>query len=414
MAVVALSELLGTSVYSPTGSRCGRVREVAITPQDDRARVATLVVKTRAGNRLVNASSIIAADAHGLHTSLPQTDWISPTGNEGFLLLERDLLDQQIIDVHGRKVVRVNDADILLEPVNGHLLLKVAAVDVGTRGIVRRLLKGILPSEALRGLASKFPSKTIPWEFVDLIETDPARRVKLKISHDRLAKLHPADIADIIEELSPAERGAVMEALDEEVAAEALEELDPKMQVDLVSNMDSDRAADIVQEMNPDAAADLLGDLPPETSEEILEGMEPDERNEVAGLLTFEQDTAAGRMTTDYLALSPRATVSDAIELLRQYEGGIESVSTVFLVNDDWKLTGAVPLAKLLLSSPEAMLAELSSNEVISCPAGATEKEVAELFDKYNLLTLPVVDPEVHLTGVITADDVISLLRGRL
>src|SRR5207248_9242739 len=201
---------------------------------------------------------------------------------------------------------------------------------------------------------------------------------------------------------------------DERVAAEALEDLDPKKQVDLVTNMDSDRAADIVQEMNPDAAADLLGDLPPETSEEILEEMEPDERKEVAGLLTFEEDTAAGRMTTDYLALSPRATVRDAIELLRQYEGGIESVSTVFLVSDDWKLDGAIPLSKLLIASPDTLLQELSAEEVICCLAGANEKEVAELLDRKSVVTLPVVDPEGHLTGVITADDVISLLRGRL
>src|SRR5205823_12446793 len=353
MAVVALSELLGTSVYSPTGSRCGRVREVAITPQDDRARVATLVVKTREGNRLVNASSIIAADAHGLHTSLRQTDWIPPTGNEGFLLLERDLLDQQIIDVHGRKVVRVNDADILLEPVNGHLLLKVAAVDVGTRGIVRRLLKGILPSEALRGLASKFPSKTIPWEFVDLIETDPARRVKLKISHDRLAKLHPADIADIIEELAPKEREAVFETLDEEIAAGALEEVQPRFKKSILESLDSERAADIVEEMNPDAAADLLADLPEERTSEILQEMEPEERNEVAELMEFGGTTAAGRMNTEYLALDDSATVNDAIEALRNFEGGVESVSTLYLVDKEGHLAGAVPLAKLVLAKSD-------------------------------------------------------------
>src|SRR5213079_1173195 len=199
--------------------------------------------------------------------------WSQGDGSEGWLLLARDLLDQQVIDVFGRKVVRVNDVDLHQETLGNRPSLKVASVDVGPRGAIRRLLKGVVPAVALHALLKKIPPREIPWDFVDLIETDPARRVKLKISHDRLAKLHPADIADIIEELAPAERGAVMEALDEQVAAEALEELDPKMQVSIVEAMDSEHAADIVQEMDPDAAADLLGDLSPETSEEILEEM---------------------------------------------------------------------------------------------------------------------------------------------
>ena len=413
MAVVALSELLGTPVYSSTGSRCGRVREVALLPQEDQSRLASLVVKTRQGNRLLDTSSIVAVDAYGLHTSLPQPQWPPTNGNEGMLLLERDLLDQQIIDVHGRKVVRVNDADIMLEPTQGHVTLKITGVDVGPRGIVRRLLRGLLPKEALRNLSAKLPTRTIPWDFVNLIETDPARRVKLKIEQSRLAKLHPADIADIIEDLAPKEREAVIESLDEHVAADALEELDPKMQVDIVESMDSDKAADIVQEMDPDAAADLLGDLSPETSEEILQEMEPEERQEVAELLQHEEDTAAGRMTTDYLALSPRATVADARELLRNYEGGAENVSTVFLVTDEWKLAGAIPLARLLLADPATPLEQLSG-EPITCLGSCNEKQVAELFDKYNLMSLPVVDTDGRLTGVITADDVISLLRSRL
>jgi magnesium transporter len=414
MAVVALSELLGSPVYSATGSRCGRVREVAVVPQDDPSRLAQLVVKTRQGKRLLDTSSIVAVDAHGLHTSMPAAKWPASNGAEGMLLLERDLLDQQIIDVHGHKVRRVNDADITVEPHNGHVIFKLTGVDVGPRGIVRRLLRGFLPKETLHSLSSKLPHKTIPWEFVNLIETDPARRVKLKIEGDRLAKLHPADIADIIEELAPAEREAVIESLDEQVAAEALEEMDPRMQVSIVEAMDSDKAADIVQEMDPDAAADLLGDLPPETSEEILEEMEPAEREEVAGLLQHEQDTAAGRMTTDYLALSPKATGADARELLRTYEGEPENVSTIFLVSDDWKLVGAIPVAKLLLAEPTTPLGELSTPEPIHCSGRCSEKDVVELFDKYNLMSLPVVDEGGHLTGVITADDVISLLHSKL
>jgi CBS domain-containing protein/sporulation protein YlmC with PRC-barrel domain len=414
MASIALSELLGAPVLDPSGRPQGRVQEVAVCPQADPARVCGLIVKTREGNRLLPPDRLSEIGGKAVRASTPAEEWPPFTSAEGMLLLGRDLLDQQIIDVHGRKVVRVNDLDFHQEQVNHHLALKVGDVEVGARGAVRRLLKGIVPVGALHALTQKLPPRVIPWEFVDLIETDPARRVKLKIEHERLAKLHPADIADIVEELAPAEREAVFETLDEEVAAEALEEVNPKLQVSIVESLDSDRAADIVEEMNPDAAADLLGDLPKERSEEILGEMEPEEREEISELLEFKEDTAAGRMTTDYLALAPTATVNDAIEALRKFEGGMESVSTIFLVEKDNRLVGAVPLASLVLASGETPLSSLAPGPPISCLAGTREKEVAELFDKYNLLLLPVVDNQGMLTGVITADDVISLLRSKL
>src|SRR5207253_4696234 len=239
----------------------------------------------------------------GVRTSTAYSEWSVSDGAEGLLLLERDLLDQQVIDVDGRKVVRVNDVDLHQELVANRIVLKIGSVDVGARGAIRRLLKGVVPTLALNALLRRIPPRKIPWEFVDLIETDPARRVKLKISHDRLAKLHPADIADIVEELAPDEREAVFETLDEEVAAGALEELEPKFQKAVVESLDSDRAADIVEEMEPDAAADLLADLPQDRTEEILVQMEPEERKEVTDLLEFKENTAAGRMTTEYLAL---------------------------------------------------------------------------------------------------------------
>ena len=412
-ANLALSELLGLPVYDPAG-RVGRVREVALVPQEDAARIAGLVVRTRDGDRLL-ASGRLASINGGVRTSDARADWGSFSSSQGMLLLERDLLDQQIIDINGRKVVRVNDIDLIID-VNdrGELTLRIANVDAGARGAIRRLLKGMVPRNTLSAMTSKIPPKHIPWEFVNLIETDPARRVHLKISSDKLEKLHPADIADIIENLAPAEREAVFQALDEEVAAETLEEIDPKLQVSLVNSMGDERAADIVEEMDPDAAADLLNDLSPERSEAILEEMEPAERQEVEELLDFEEDTAAGRMTTDYMALPPTARVRDAIELLRTFEGGLESVSTVFLVTEGDKLAGAVPLVKLVLSPADTQLKELTSEPLISCSPEADENEVSELFDKYNLLTLPVVDSTGSLTGVITADDVISILRGRL
>jgi magnesium transporter len=169
-----------------------------------------------------------------------------------------------------------------------------------------------------------------------------------------------------------------------------------------------------VEEMDPDAAADLLGDMHPDDSQEILTEMEPAERAEVAELMNFEEDTAAGRMTTDYMALRPNAKVEDAIEMLRNFEGGLESISTIYIVGEKDKLLGAVPLAKIVLAPPGTLLMLLSTGHMTTVHPGAGEKEVAELFDKYNLLTLPVIDDEGVLTGVITADDVINMLRAKI
>jgi CBS domain-containing protein len=350
----------------------------------------------------------------GVKTTTASGEWQPRDAGEGFLLLERDLLDQQVIDVFGRKVVRVNDVDLHQENDDQNTILKVGSVDVGARGAVRRLLRGVVPYIALRTLLRQIPPRTIPWDFVDLIETDPARRVRLKISNERLASLHPADIADIVEELAPDEREAVFETLDEEVAADALEEVEPKVQKAIVESLEPDRVAEIVEEMQPDAAADLLADLPEERTSEILLEMEPEERKEMVELLEFRENTAAGRMNTEYLALSLGAGVEDAVEALRKFEGGVETVSTIYLIDSHGTLVGAVPLAKVVLAPPRTPLLSLTQEPLIFTHAGADEKEVAELFDKYNLMALPVVDDDRKLTGVITSDDIISLLRAKL
>ncbi|MGH9512067.1 MAG: magnesium transporter MgtE N-terminal domain-containing protein [Terriglobales bacterium] len=413
MTTLALTEVLGLPVYDTTGARCGRVHEMAMQPQEDRNHVSILIVRTKSGDRIVPFSSVSEINGQ-IRAATASSSWQSADGSEGMFLLARDLLDQQIIDVFGRKVVRVNDVDMHQEPHTEHPYLKVGSVDVGARGAIRRLLKGVVPAAALRALLAQIPPRTIPWEFVDVIETDPARRVKLKISNERLAKLHPADIADIVEELAPSERSAVFETLDEGVAAEALEEISPRVQKSIVESLESERAAEIVEEMNPDAAADLLADLTEEHSSEILQEMAPEERKEMVELLEFGENTAAGRMNTEYLALKVDSAVHDAVEALRGFEGGIETVSTIYLTDSRGTLAGAVPLAKIVLASQDTPLLSLTREPLISCTERAREKEVAELFDKYNLLTLPVVNHEKKLTGVITSDDVISMLRAQL
>jgi magnesium transporter len=411
MSVVALSELLGASVRDATGAVRGRVREIAVAPQDHPTRIAFLIIKTTGGERVLPPDAITSAGAT-VRAASDAASWERFTPSDGLLLLKRDLLDQQIIDIHGRKVVRVNDVELESTPVNSHLLISVVAVDVGARGAVRRLSKGIVPSFTLRALLERIPPRVIPWQFVDLLETDPARRVKLKIAYKGLAQLHPADIADIVEDLPPAERESVFETIDEEVAAEALEEIDPDIQVSIVESLDKDRVADIVEEMDPDAAADLLGELTEKDSDEILKEMEPDERHEVTQLLEFSEHTAAGRMTTEYIAVPETSVVDDAIEALKAFEGSAEAVATIYLTGPGQKLVGAVPLVKIAISSPAVQLSELS-DPYRACAPDTPQDEVAAIFDKYNLVTLAVVDEHGRLAGIITADDVIAMLRHR-
>jgi flagellar motility protein MotE (MotC chaperone)/sporulation protein YlmC with PRC-barrel domain len=414
MTTLALSELLGAPVYDPSGA-AGRVREVALAPQEDRTRVSSLVIKTKTGNRILPFSAVSSMEG-GVRATTAAGEWAAANGAEGLFLLERDLLDQQVIDVNGRKVVRVNDVDLEFDaqkdPKNP--VLRVHSVDVGARGAIRRLLRGVAPRTALHLLLGKIPPRSIPWDFVDLIETDPARRVKLKISHEGLAKLHPADIADIVEELAPDERQAVFQTLDDETAAEALEEVEPKVQKAIVESLDSEKAADIVGEMDPDAAADLLADLPEDQTEQILIQMEPQAQQDVVELLEHKEETAAGRMTTDFLALPVKATVQNAIDSLREFEGGVEVISTIYLVDSHGTLVAAVPLGRIVLAEASAPMLSLAQEPLVFAHQAAREMEVAELFDKYNLQTLPVIDEHNKLTGVITSDDVISMLRAKL
>ncbi len=404
--------LEATPVVDAGGQMQGRVTDVAVGTGQDAGRVLALVVKSARGREFIAIHSLRLTDAGGLMITSPPESTTAGQ-NETTLLLRQDLLDRQIIDVHGRKVVRVNDVDLRWQSLERGAPLRVTHVEVGLRGATRRMLKGLLPAARVAAIAKRFPAKVIPWEFVDVIEVDPARRVRLKIEHERLAEMHPADLADILEDLAPAEREAVFQTLDEEVAAETLEEVEPKLQRALLASLDSEGAADIIEEMDPDAAADLLAELPEAHSDAILDRMEPEERQEVEELLEFREDSAAGYMTTDFVSVSHEGFVADAMEALRRFEGDPETVTEVFLVDNHRVLKGSVPLLRLMLAVPESRLSVLTESRVISCRVDTDEDDVAELFDKYNLRTLPVVNSADRLVGIVEADDVISFLRGR-
>ena len=410
---VSLTALLGTPVTDPQGNVRGKLKDIAVATGPDAGKVVGLVLKTRTGLSLVPSQNVRETPAGTLELRAPEM--LSPLKDEGnYIYLQQDLVDRQIIDIHGRKVVRVNDVDLEWMGDGEVHLLRVAEVEVGLRGAFRRVFKGILPKTKLDQLSRRFKDRGIPWQFVDVIEVDPARRVKLRIEYERLAEMHPSDLAEILEDLSPAERDAVFTSLDEEVAAETLEEVDPKLQVSLLEKLDEEKIADIVEEMDPGAAADLLAELPEDKSDAILEEMEPEERQEVAELLEFDEKSAAGAMTTDFVYLGTEATVSQVGPALRSFDGDIESVTEIYLLDEKRVLRGAVPLARLVIAQPEAKLSVLTEVRVLSCPAEMKQNELAEMFDKYNLHALPVVDTQGRMVGVVHADHVISFLREKI
>lgn len=405
-SILYLTELIGLVVYDLRGRKIGKVRDAALVPLVDPARVDRFLIGGGWSWLTVRHDQVKSISIAGIHL---RDELLTPYHADEYMLrLVRDLLDQQIIDARGRKVVRVTDVTF---EIRDNRELFVLEVDIGLRAVFRRLVQGVLPRTWIRRLQSPISPNSIRWEYTNILEPDPRRRLRLNITTRLLEQMHPADLADIVEELSPDDRGAIFEAMDSEHAAETLSEVEPEIQASILESLETEKAADILEEMAPDAAADALSELEDETSAEILDEMETAPKSEVRELLEFAEDTAGGMMNTEYISLPATAPVRDAITALRGNEEQLESLNTLFLVDEAGRLRGAVPLARLFVASPERPLAELATDEPIRVSVEATEQEVTELFDKYNLLTLPVVDEEGVLSGVITADDVITVLR---
>jgi CBS domain-containing protein/sporulation protein YlmC with PRC-barrel domain len=404
-----LTELQGLKVYDLKGRRIGVVNDAAIVPLVDQSRVDRFLLGGGVVWWTVRFDQVRSISPDGIEL---RDEQLSPYHADEYILrLVRDLLDQQIIDAQGRKVVRVTDVTFEIRGEGGQDALRVVEVDIGLRSVFRRLAQGVLPASWIRKLQAPIPPNSIRWEVCNIIEADPQRRLRLNISGSQLEKMHPADLADIVEELSPEDREAVLTTVDSETAAEALSEVDPDIQASILESLETEKAAEIIEEMAPDEAADVLHQLEEETSEEILEEMETEPKAELQELLEYEESTAGGMMNTQYLALHERATVEDAIAGMRGSEEMLEALNTLFLIDGESKLAGVVPVGRLFVASPAQPLKELASEPSIHAHVDAKEDDVTELFDKYNLLTLPVVDDEGRLAGVITADDIITVLR---
>jgi len=409
--MIYFTELENLPTYDAKGEYVGRLVDLGISPSQNSPLVAYFFVRISKKKTLcIPREQVSTISVRALQISMPADKIGDPSPDEGLIYIKNDMLDQQIIDVNDQKVVRVIDVDFDIQLNQKQTELRILAVNVGTAAAVRRLLRGLFAKHRIRTIVSALPKKTIPWEFVNLIEPDPSRRVKLKISYNRLAKLHPADLADILEELSRDEQRSVIESLDDETAAEAVSEIPARMQVALLNSLSAGKAADIVEEMAPDEAADVLQELPPETSAEVLANMETEEAEEVRELLGFEENTAGGFMTTEFIALLETATVETAVEELKRFSGPLESIHSIYLIASNLVLTGVVPLAHLLIADREATLGSLVTDPVISVQFHVDKKTVINTFHKYNLLTLPVVDDNDRLLGVVTADDVLELV----
>jgi len=409
------TEILGAETYDSFGNFVGRVKEMFVVPDEQPNRISRLLLGRGKFRPLVARFDQIASVAPGrvkLTTDESALELYHP--NEAWLAVQKDLLDQQIIDTNGRKVVRVNDVDLADQRTNGNTELRVTQVDVGIPGAVRRLLQGLVPPMGIRRIQRRLPPRTIRWEFVNLIEPDPLRRVKLRMSSDKLAQLHPADLADIMEEISPAERQTIIDSLDEETAAETIAELDKRLQTQVVEKLDTEKAADIIEEMNPDEAADLIQSLEPAKSKEVLEEMEHREAHEVKELMRFDENAAGGMMTTEIVAVGEDATRGEVIDYIRFHEISLDQLDNIVLINKDAALSGTVPVARLVLADADQRMAELGSEPLLSVPPDARDKDVFELFDKYNLRSLTVVDAGNRPIGAITVDDVVSRLRAKI
>ena len=401
--MIFLSELLRATVVDVRQHTVGTVRDLVARMGEPYPRVTALVVSHRGHEALIVPwNAVRQYTEREVSLREPEAELGKHEPGEDELYLSRDVLDKQLIDTDGRRVVRVND--LQLTNVGGKLL--VVGVDIGGRGLLRRLGVEELGKRVARMLHRDWAQKFIAWDTVETLRGD-GRNLRLRMSYKKLARLHPADIADIVEQMSNADRQAVFASLDE-TAADTLEETDETIQAQILERLSLERAADILEAMAPDEAADLLADLPPERRAELIAAMQAEEAGNVQELLAYEEDTAGGLMTPEYVAIPQRLTAAQAIERIRELEPEAESIYYIFVIDGQERLRGVLSLRDLIIASPETLVSQFMIRKVISVPLNASPDEVASLLAKYNLLAVPVVDGQDRIQGIVTVDDVLA------
>jgi magnesium transporter len=396
-----VSELLGKPVADVDGVRIGHLDDLIAVMRGDVPHpvVTAIVVKRSRGNLVVPMAdvAVLVAPAVPLTRLLKDIEPYLPGERDVYLV--RDVLDKQIIDTNGVRVVRVNDLE--LTRVNGDFY--VANVDISGLGLMRRLGMG--------KVAQRFQRKggttgTISWDEIELLSADQPMR--LRVSSDKITELHPADLAEIISDLTRSESDKLLESLDVETVADALEEVEPEFQAALVETMSDERVADVLEEMSPDAAADLLAELPEERSEDLLNLMEKDDAADVRKLLSYPIDTAGGLMTTEYIVVRPDLTAEQAIAVLREEAAEAETIYYVYVTDENDKLMGVFSLSDLVIAQPATPITNFMHHRVVTVNVNDSQDDVAHVVSKYNLLAVPVVDDQRRLHGIVTADDALD------
>ncbi len=396
-----LSQVLSRPICDLEGERVATVKDVIVRlGEEDHPPLIGLVARYRRRDFFVSRWRITEFNEDGVRLNSDILDLRPFVRRDGEVLLARNVLDKQLIDVDGKRVVRVNDVQIIQAAGEW----RVTGADVSLQGLWRRLAPAGL-------MGTRKPVEVIDWSNVGYLATDEAT-VRLKSSSDKLARLHPVEIARLAEALSYHHGSEVVESLDDETAAETLEEMPAERQARILGDMDEERAADILEWMSPDEAADVLGDLPEEKAEELLGLMEDEEQAEVAELLPYEDDTAGGLMTTEFVTLPRELTVGEALARLREMAETPNMIYYLYVVEGEgsWQLSGVIALRSLILADPAVPLDEVMRSEFQKAHSGEPAKEVAQRIAEYNLLALPVVDESGDILGIVTVDDAMEIL----
>ncbi len=399
--MIYLSQVLGRPILDLEGERVATLKDVVVRlGEGDHPPAAGFVARYRRRDFFLPRWRISDFGEHGVRLNTDILDLRPFMRRDGEVLLARDVLDKQLIDVDGKRVVRVNDVQIIEAANEWH----VTGADVSFAGLWRRLA----PARFLR---SDRPVEVIDWADVGYLATDAAT-VQLKSHRGKLARLHPVEIARLAEAFSYQQGAEIVESLDDDTAAETLEEMAAERQAQILGDMDEERAADILERMSPDEAADVLGDLSEEKAEDLLNLMEDDEQSDVAELLPYEDDTAGGLMTTEFVTLPRDLTVGEALARLREMAETPNMIYYLYVVaeEDSWKLIGVIALRNLILADPSAPLEHVMRSDLQVAHPDDKAADVAQKVAEYNLLALPVVDEAGDILGIVTVDDAIEIL----